>query len=51
MRQSIQGGCTQQPATKNKILGCAEKDAVGLGNDKNKDGEKKTYINNNLPCQ
>jgi len=40
MRQSIQGGCTQQPATKNKNLDYSEIGAVGLRNDKHKDGKK-----------
>jgi len=40
MRQSIQGGCAQQSVTKNKNLGYSETGAVGLRNDKHKDGKK-----------
>jgi hypothetical protein len=41
MRQSIEGGCAQQSVTKNKNLGYSETGAVGLRNDKHKDGKKK----------
>ena len=41
MRQTVQGGCTQQSITKNKNAGYSGTGAVGLRNDKHKHRNKK----------